>query len=86
MTRESGNSFFRIPFGVPMATNLPRPMMLMRTGTGAGMGLGIGSVVLGSASHGARLEEVPEASEASKKRDDRSALVETVEAVRSFLS
>lgn len=87
MVREPagmGNSFFRIPFGVPGGAVLPRPMMVMRTGTGVGMGVGIGSVGLGSGAGGgggARLEEVKEISEGSRRRDDKSAFVETVEDV-----
>jgi hypothetical protein len=82
MIREAsgGSTFFRIPFGVPNSANLPRPMMVMRTETVVGMGVGIGSVGLGM--QGARLEEVPEASEGSRRRDDKSAFVETIEDVR----
>lgn len=82
MSRDvTGASFYRIPFGVPVNMALPRPMMLMRTGTGAGMGVGIGSVGIGARI--AALEDLAEESEKSKRRDDRSAYVETVEDVCS---
>lgn len=86
MMREppGGSAFFRIPFGVPNSAVLPRPMMVMRTGTGVGMGVGIGSVGLGM--QGARLEEVPEASEGSRPRDNKSAFVETIEDVRAHFT
>lgn len=81
MTRDVGNagSFFRIPFGVPLGMPLARPMMLMRTGTGTGMGIGITGMGMGPSG----LDNVPEADE--RRRDDRSAFVETVHDVSWFL-
>nr|XP_018259292.1 uncharacterized protein I303_08220 [Kwoniella dejecticola CBS 10117]OBR81450.1 hypothetical protein I303_08220 [Kwoniella dejecticola CBS 10117] len=63
--------FFRIPFGVPLGMNVPRPLLVMRDSAGAGLGLGLSPDLL----------EILEQDQGISPRgpEDRSAFVETVE-------
>jgi len=84
LARMNQDSFFRIPFGVPMGLQLPRPMMAMRTGTGAGMAIGVGSGT-GRGFYGVSTEPglsgVQKSPESAHRRTDRSAFVESVDDV-----
>lgn len=87
---QAPGSFVRVPFGVPLNMQLPRPMMLMRTGTGMGMGIGISPLGMGMGmgmgltSPGMDVMHGMYAPEEELRRDDRSAYVETVEDVSVF--
>ncbi|WVW79485.1 hypothetical protein I302_101454 [Kwoniella bestiolae CBS 10118] len=63
--------FFRIPFGVPVGLNVPRPLLVMRDSAGAGLGLGLSPDLL----------DILEQDQGISPRgpEDRSAFVETVE-------
>ncbi|KAK6906142.1 hypothetical protein I203_100126 [Kwoniella mangroviensis CBS 8507] len=63
--------FFRIPFGVPVGLDVPRPLLVMRDSAGAGLGLGLSPDLL----------DVLEQDQGISPRgpEDRSAFVETVE-------
>ena len=76
---QQPGSFVRVPFGVPLSMQLPRPMMVMRTPTGMAMGIGVPQVGIGAMGLGM----VPPGIEHAErdKRDDRSAYVETVDDV-----
>ncbi|WWC91089.1 uncharacterized protein L201_006030 [Kwoniella dendrophila CBS 6074] len=71
---ENAN-FFRVPFGVPLGMNVPRPLLVMRDSAGAGLGLGLNPDLL----------EILEQDQGINPRgrgrgpEDRSAFVETVE-------
>ncbi|WWC72987.1 uncharacterized protein I206_106951 [Kwoniella pini CBS 10737] len=69
--RHSAQDFFRIPFGVPLGMNVPRPLLVMRDSAGAGLGLGLSPDLL----------EILEQDQRISPRgpEDRSAFVETVE-------
>ncbi|OCF35676.1 hypothetical protein I316_02731 [Kwoniella heveanensis BCC8398] len=64
------DSFFRIPFGVPMGMSIPRPLLVMRDSAGAGLGLGLSPELLDILEEEVKPPRGPE---------DRSAFVETVE-------
>ncbi|WVF65435.1 hypothetical protein IAT40_000162 [Kwoniella sp. CBS 6097] len=64
------DSFFRIPFGVPMGMSVPRPLLVMRDSAGAGLGLGLGPDLL---------DILEEEAKPARGQEDRSAFVETVE-------
>ena len=90
---QEAASFVRVPFGVPLNMQLPRPMMLMRTGTGMGMGIGISPLGMGMGMmspgaemslHGLGQSLYGLPKQAEGKMDNRSAYVETVEDVSSL--
>ncbi|WVQ93108.1 hypothetical protein IAU59_000172 [Kwoniella sp. CBS 9459] len=64
------DSFFRIPFGVPMGMSIPRPLLVMRDSAGAGLGLGLSPDLL---------DILEEETKPARGPEDRSAFVETVE-------
>lgn len=72
----SGGSFFRIPFGVPLGTGIPRPLVIMRSDTGLATGLGVTKDGVAAEVH--HLGEVDDQPERKSRKDDRSAFVETI--------
>lgn len=88
MSSEPGGQapFVRIPFGVPLGASIPRPLFVMRNSAGVGMGVGLGGPT-GVQNRAA--QSVPSAAQhymappqgEAKRKDDRSAYVETIEDV-----
>ena len=79
----SGGSFFRIPFGVPLGTGIPRPLVIMRSDTGLATGLGVTKDSVAAEVH--HLGEVDDQRERRSRKDDRSAFVETIPDVRRLV-
>ena len=89
MMRDMGGPppFMRIPFGVPLGASIPRPLFVMRNSVGVGMGVGLGGGP-GGMRDMAQMPGPPGAqhymsspSPEQKRKDDRSAYVETIEDV-----
>lgn len=89
MTRDMGGAppFMRIPFGVPLGASIPRPLFVMRNSVGVGMGVGLGGGLEGMPNM-AQMPGPPDGqhyinapSPEQKRKDDRSAYVETIEDV-----
>lgn len=92
MSREVGGQapFVRIPFGVPLGASIPRPLFVMRNSAGVGMGVGLGGptgvqnmAAQSVPSAGQQFIRVP--SGEGRRKDDRSAYVETIEDVGFIL-
>ena len=89
MARDIGGPppFIRIPFGVPLGASIPRPLFVMRNSVGVGMGVGLGGGVGGMQDMAkmpgppAGQQYISAPSPEQKRKDDRSAYVETIEDV-----
>lgn len=91
MVRDMGGPppFMRIPFGVPLGASIPRPLFVMRNSAGVGMGVGLGGPTgVQDMAQARRPSPAPNhmdvASPEQRRKEDRSAYVETIEDVSVY--